>query len=141
MIQLQRAIIDEYRRAVALSGLTTGLYMDRAPQEDMNEYIAMHLIDLTPDEEFDYGRRLEVARVQFSIYSKARSSERANEIFDALRTIFDRCVLTFSADDFHCVSMARDMANLMREEDGYWLYAVDYLVMLQPVITTTTTAP
>ena len=140
MKELFESILDKFKEDVELYNMLEGrMYVDRAPQEDAPEYTAIHLIDLIPDQEFEYGRRLEVARVQFSIRSQSSDSSRVLEMFKAITEVYDRAVLTFRAQNYDCVMMSREMAILVKEPNNYWNYAVDYIVTLQPV--TTTTAP
>jgi len=136
--ELFESILDKFKQDVELFNLLDGrMYADRAPQKEMTEFVTIHLIDVMPDEEFEYGRRLEVARVQFSIRSQSSDSTRAMEIFKALTEVYDRAVLTFRADNYKSVSMGREMAILTREPDNFWHYAVDYVCMIQPVTSTT----
>ena len=138
MKELFESILDKFKQDVELFNLLDGhMYADRAPQDTMTEYVSIHLIDIMPDEEYEYGRRLEVARVQFSIRSQSSDSTRAMEIFKALTEVYDRAVLTFRADNYKSVSMSREMGILTKEPNNFWHYAVDYVVMLQPVTTTT----
>jgi len=137
--ELFESILDKFKQDVELYNLLDGhMYADRAPQKGMTEYVTIHLIDIIPDEEYEYGRRLEVARVQFSIRSQSSSSERAMEIFKALTEVYDRAVLTFRAQNYKSVSMSREMAVLVKEPDNFWHYATDYVCILQPNTTTTT---
>jgi hypothetical protein len=104
----------------------------------LENYIVF-FISTTVDEEFVYSRRLEVARIQFSLFSKSPSTEHVNEMYEALTKVFDRGTLTFRAGDYNCVTIGREMSELVKEEDGYWHYIITYIAMVQPV--TTTTAP
>ena len=141
MRELFESILDKFKQDVELYNLLDGhMYVDRAPQKDMPEYVALHLIDLIPDQEFEYGRRLEIARVQFSIRSQSSDSTRVMEMFKAITAVYDRAVLLFRAQNYRSVMMSREMAILVKEPDNFWNYAVDYVVTLQPV-TTTTSAP
>ena len=138
MIELFESILDLFRQDVELSNLLDGhMYADRAPQKSMSEFVTIHLIDIIPDEEYEYGRRLEVARVQFSIRSQSSSSARMMEIFKALTEVYDRATLTFRAQNYKSVSMSREMGVLVKEPDNFWHYAVDYVCILQPQTTTT----
>lgn len=138
MLELQQAIADEFKENIELFGLVSGnIFIDRSVQKEASEYIVLHLVSQTVDEEYEYARRLEFARVQFSIYSKKDSTQRINEIFKVLTEVFDRATLTFRAGTWRNINMTRETSRLIRQEDGIWLYFVDYRIWLQPVSTTT----
>lgn len=134
MKSLFKAIRDEFVASPALSNLVSGrLYLELAPQEDWDSYIVVYLVDLTLSEEFSYSGRIEVFRVQFSIFCEDTSVETVCGIFEQLTTVYDRVTLTFSGSDYTCVEMSRDSANLFRDDDNFWNYVTDYIVLLQPV--------
>ncbi len=140
MLELQQAIADEFKENIELFGLADGnIFIDRSVQKEASEYIVVHLVSQVVHEEYVYARRLEFARVQFSIYSKKDSTQRINEIFKVLTEVFDRVTLTFRAEKWRNINMKRVNSFLMRQEDGIWMYMVDYTIWLQPV--TSTTAP
>ncbi len=142
MLELQQAIADEFKENINLFGLAAGnIFVGRAPQKKevtaLSEFIVVHIISQTVDEEYVYARRLEFVRVQFSIYSKKDTTERINELFKALTEVFDRVTLTFRAETWRNINMKRETSSLMRQEDGVWFYMVDYRIWLQPVTSTT----
>ena len=135
--------MDEFRADLPLYNAVSGrMYAGRAPQEDFDKYIVFYLISDILDEEFAYARRIEVARIQFSIFCKSTKVSDIGDIYEKLIAVYDRATLTFTIGDWKSVEMSREMSHLIREEDDYWMYTVDYIVMTQPSgSTTTTTCP
>ncbi len=138
MHQLIEAILDRFRTDSRLYDACDGNFtFDRAKQEDLDNYITFHIISNVPDEVFDYTRRMEVTRIQFSLFSKSSSAAQINEMFSALTKCYDRAMLVFRAGDYETIMMSREMGYLFKTTDNYWQYVCDFIVQIQPVTTTT----
>lgn len=133
MKSLFKAIYDRFKNDPTLYAAVSGrMYLGRGPQEDLDKYIVAYLVDVTPNEEFAYAKRIEEAFVQFSIFCKGPRVDEICDIFTEFVRVYDRVVLTFSGGDYTCIEMSRNSANLIREEDDYWMYVVTYMVRIQP---------
>lgn len=128
MLVLFQAIKTKFDGNSALKTAGKNIYLNDAPQNTALPYVTMHLISNVPDDTF--GERIEVLRIQFSIFSDTRGSAEVGGIFEALKTCFDYCDLTVTG--YSHVEMRRDNANLLRNpDDASWQYVVDYKIILQ----------
>ncbi len=137
MNSLFKAIRDHYEGDTGAGGLVSLLngrfWLSEAMQRDPKyPYVVYYLISLNSLDAFDHDERVEMARIQFSIFDSNPSPERVGTVYEALRSRFDRASLTYSGGDFTNVGCVREISNLIRERDDVWHYFVYYIIYLQP---------
>lgn len=108
------------------------LYKGRAPEGAAYPYAVFLLVSDVSDPTFT--EQLEDVVIQFSLFSSASSSGQIEDIFAALKVLYDDCELTITGETL--LYMRRQNATLFAEEhttpDGtveVWHYAVDYALM------------
>lgn len=110
------------------------LYKGRAPQNATHPYIVYQVVSDVPDNTF--AEHLEDVLLQFSIYSTSSSTSEIEDIFAALKALYDDCTLTVTGGTL--LWMRRQNAILNNEEyttptgtEYGWAYAVDYSIKLR----------
>ena len=104
------------------------MYKERAPQDAAPPYIVYHIISDVPDWTFDTD--FERVRIQFNLYSDEESSSEVEDIYAALRSVYEWKELT--VEDWSHVYMRRELARLSKDpEDDMWVWAVDYEILVE----------
>ena len=105
------------------------LYKGRAPEGATYPYAVYLLVSDVPDPTFT--EQLEDVVIQFSLFSNASSSSEVEDIYTALKALYDDCTLTITGETL--LYMTRQNATLTPEEHTtqagtveVWHYAVDY---------------
>jgi hypothetical protein len=108
--------------------LAAPLHLGIAPQNTPSPYVAFFFVGGIPLDTMN--TRMDDVRVQFSLFSKERSSEEVWGLYTALEILFDYCKL--EVEDAGFVEMRRlSVPTLMREPvDNWWHLRVDYKVVL-----------
>lgn len=135
MKALTTAIYTKGTTATALTSLiSTRFYKGVAPAGASYPYIVYSLIyDNTAN---TFSDELEDCLFQFSIFSAENSSAEVENIFTALKGVFDKCTLSVTGNTF--LHMLRQQSTLFQDElpnpngTGWvWHYAIDYQIMMQ----------
>jgi hypothetical protein len=105
------------------------LYYERAKQKATLPYAVYNLISDVPD--WTFTTFFERARIQFNLYSSDNSDGEVEDMYTALKDLFDWCDLTTITGNVH-LYMRRELARLSRDsEDDVWDYQVDYEIMME----------
>ncbi len=107
-----------------LAGLVTGIYFLEASAETDLPYIVFY--DITNLSDSTFAKDGEFYRIQFSIFVQERSIVADNgmkEIYEALRTLYDKTTLTLSEWTSYC---CRYLSTNNEISGGVLHRAVDY---------------
>jgi Protein of unknown function (DUF3168) len=120
------ALYTKFSSSNSLNTLLNGrLYKEMAPQTpQVYPYATYHLISGT--HEWGFREDYENLTVQINLYSNKNSSSEIEDLFDALVLLFDWCTLAIPDQRF--LFMRRESANLFRDEDEIFIYAVTYRI-------------
>lgn len=134
MKNLSTGIFSKISGSAFSTSIGGRLYKARAPQGATWPYVVYDLISDNPMDTFT--DRLEDVLVQFTIFSSASGTTEIEDIFTKLKTLYDYCSLTITANTH--LLMERSGANLMSgdldvEEGGgqYFQYNVDYNILMK----------
>lgn len=135
MKALTTAIYAKGSTAAGLTALiSTRFYKHVAPPGATFPYIVFSLIH--DDEAGTFQEEIEDCLFQFSIFSADNSSTEVENIYNAFKTVFDKCTLSVTGNSF--IHMLRQHATLFPDElenpngTGWvWHYAIDYNIMMQ----------
>jgi len=132
MTDLLAAIMVRYNSddGTALRALLPGgLHHLKAPQGTGYPYGIFFLVNDVPVYTFG-GKVGENTLIQFNLFSDKPSAADLCNIYEALKTLYDWCTLTYGDDpDYEHVYMKREFANLLQVKD-VWQYAVEYRILL-----------
>lgn len=110
------------------------LFKGRAPDGATYPYAIFMLISDVPADTFTED--LDDILIQFSLFSSASSSGEAEDMYAALKTLYDDCSLNISPTTL--IWMKRENAILMVEDhttpegtQEVWAYHVDYNIIQQ----------
>jgi len=112
-----------------LAGLVTGIYFNEAPAETDLPYIVFY--DITNLSDSTFAKDGEFFRIQFSIFVQERSIVADNgmkEIYEALRTLYDKTTLTLSEWTNYC---CRYLSTHNESSDKVLHRAVDYEMRIE----------
>lgn len=130
---LSKAIVAKFKETTggvhnSLYTLVSGqIYKERAKQKATTPYLVYH-ITTVPD--WNFCSEFERISVQFDIFSLDNSSEEIEDIFEALKTLFDWCSLSIVG--YEHVYMKREVSRLIREPtDDEWHYVIDYEILME----------
>jgi len=135
MKALSTAIYAKAAAATAFWAAIGGrLYKGKAPAGAVYPYVVYKMVyDNTAN---TFAESLEDCLFQFSIFSSDNSSSQVEDLFTALKSVYDECSLTVTGSTF--LHMLRQQATLFEDElpnpngTGWvWHYAVDYNIMIQ----------
>jgi hypothetical protein len=132
---LTTAIFGLMTSSTALYGkISDRLYKGHAPDGATYPYVVFMLISDVPADTFT--EKLDDVLIQFSLFSSASSSGEVEDIYTALKLLYDDCSLILTPTTL--IWMKRENATLMMEDhttpDGtveVWHYAVDYNIIQQ----------
>lgn len=127
-----------YSKAAASTSFWTAIgarfYKGNAPAGAVYPYVVYKMVYDNAANTF--AESLEDCLFQFSIFSSDNSSSQVEDLFTALKTVYDKCSLTVTGNTF--LHMLRQQSTLFEDElpnpngTGWvWHYAVDYNVMIQ----------
>lgn len=104
------------------------LYFERAPANAVLPYAVYHLIsDVTT---WNFSHDFEEVRIQVDLFSSSDSSSEVEDLYTALKALFDWCSLNITGST--CIYMRRENARLSRDpQDDNWTYNVDYQIMTE----------
>ena len=128
MQPLFEAIKCRFDTDPTLSGVVTGLYLNRAPQNTNFPYIVYFLVSGMGSNVFS-GRSFDTHSIQFNIHSNNPSAVEVCTIYEYLINRFDNCSMNMT--DYSTVQMKRDAFGLLEDEERFWLYFVTYSVIVQ----------
>lgn len=114
-----------YARWVARMG-TPLLYNTEADDEAVFPYGTFTLVGNTPD--WTFSEDFEDCFIQFNLFSETTTCEEASDLFEALKSAFDKFDLV--VDGHETISLVRGVANLVRV-DKKWQYIVNYELNIQ----------
>lgn len=123
MEELFKAI---YARWTAIIGATP-LYNTEGPEEAAFPYGTIAIIGDSPDFGFD-GDLDEDVMFQFNIFSDNTTCEALLDLFELVKTAFDRYDLAITGAT--TVSLVRQPANLQKVE-GVWQILVTYMIQYE----------
>ena len=104
------------------------LYKERAKQTAVLPYAVYHIVSDVP--EWTFNTFFEKVRIQFDLYSDQESSSQVEDMYTALKALFDWCTLAITGN-VH-VYMRRELARLSRDPvDDCWAYQIDYEIMTE----------
>ena len=127
-----------YSKASAATVFWTAIgarfYKGKAPAGAVYPYVVYKMVyDNTAN---TFAENLEDCLFQFSIFSSDNSSSQVEDLFYALKAVYDECSLTVTGNTF--LHMLRQQSTLFEDElpnpngTGWvWHYAVDYNIMIQ----------
>jgi hypothetical protein len=105
-----------------------------APATATFPYVVFKMI--SDDTDNTFREELEDVTYQFSIFSADSSSLQVEEIYDLLKSVFDKCSLSITGNTH--IHMLRNHSELIADErnnpngSGWvWHYAVDYNIIMQ----------
>jgi len=127
-----------YQKASTSGALWTAIggrfYKGVAPSGAVYPYVVYKLISDNADGGF--REEIEDCEFQFSIFSASSSSGEVEDLYTALKSVFDKCSLSVTGNTF--LHMLRQHSTLFEDElqnpngTGWvWHYAVDYNIMIQ----------
>lgn len=123
MKELLKAI---YTRWTTIVGATP-LYNTEAPEEATFPYGVITIIGDDPDFGFD-GDLDEDVMFQFNIFSDAATNEAALDLFELVKTAFDKFDLVITGAT--TISLVRQPANLQKIEE-VWQITVTYMIQYE----------
>jgi len=127
-----------YSKASGSSALWTKIggrfYKVAAPATAIFPYIVFSLI--SDDTDHTFREEIEDVTYQFSIFSATASSLEAEDIYDLLKGVFEKCSLSITGNTH--IHMLRTQTELFADERNnpngtgwVWHYAVDYNIIMQ----------
>jgi len=118
MRQILTAIYSRYNADATLkAAIPGGLHFELAPQGTVLSYATYNMITGRPDYMLA-GRRFEVCRIQFDIYSNSNINRLT--AYEALRTLYDDC--RPAATGYHAIIMERVNQVMLRDGSQNELY-------------------
>lgn len=134
MKALSQAIYSYSVNSAFSNAIGGRFYKARAPEGTIYPYAIYLLVSDVPDNTFT--ENLEDVLIQFSLFSSASSSTEVEDMFTALKALYDDCALTITGSTL--IWMQRGLASLDPEEhttqDGtveVWHYSVEYSIKTQ----------
>jgi len=109
------------------------LYKGEAPQDAQFPYVVYFVVSNVP--EYPGGHTIEMALIQFSLFSSAPGSTEIEDMLTHLRSLYDDVVLTITSETSiyfirgNMVTM-RDEATTPAGTVGVWHYVQEYDVMV-----------
>lgn len=123
MEELFKAI---YTRWATIVGATP-LYNTQGPEKATFPYGTVTIIGDNPDFGFD-GDLDESVMFQFNIFSKNATCEAALDLFELVKTAFDKFDLVITGAT--TISLVRQLANLQKIEE-VWQITVTYMIQYE----------
>lgn len=131
---IKQAVVNKFKELTggvhnSLYTLVDGqLYFDRAKQKALLPYLVYNIIDGLP--EYNFCSDFERLRIQFTIHSENESSTEAGAIYEALKSVYDWCVLSIVGYDH--VYMRRVLFKELRDSThNTWQITVDYEIFVE----------
>lgn len=123
--ELFKAIKTRFDAKDIGTNATGGLWYGSAPQGTSMPYVVFNEVSDVP--EYTMTSKIELRRIQFSIYTNGATPSAIKDLYDDMQTAFDDHKLAITG--YSTVRMWRDNANLFREpETNYWQQIIDYMV-------------
>ena len=124
---LFKAITTAFNANAAMkAALVNGLHQTEAPQGTPYSYGTFELISSEPQRTFG-GGEYEYDIISFQLFSESDSTDEIDTMYNTTDAVYDKGTLTITG--YTLVSILRIARDLSKDEDGVYIYTIDYEVI------------